>query len=97
MPYPALTGFRITANGTVTQTNYGGRTLHSINVSKLGAGGNTLTIYDGSTSDTIIDSIDTTLAMGTIFYGRLLEKGLTCVLATGTAASISVNISRDKA
>lgn len=68
--------------------------LLRVTVNTKGAGGNTLTLYDGDgASSPVIAIIDTTAASFplTLDYKlRLLHGILTAVLATGTAADVTI-------
>lgn len=65
--------------------------LSSVTINTKGATGNTLTIYDGvDAGGTVIAVIDTTSALGTFLYDLLAFTGLFAVLATGTAADITI-------
>lgn len=64
--------------------------LRGVTINKAGASANTLTIYDNTAgSGTKIATLDTTA--GTTFnYDLQFNVGLTVVMATGTAADITV-------
>lgn len=71
--------------------------LGFININKIGATGNTLAIYDGlDTSGTItptvlLGTIDTTVAAApTRIYDVVFQQGLLIVIASGTAADVTV-------
>ncbi len=84
----------ISANGTSNAIVNGPGTLLAAVVTKKGATANTLDLYDGLTSGgTSLGQIDTTDRVGTILYGpRGLRfgTGLTAVMATGTAGSVTL-------
>lgn len=78
------------ANGT-TVIKSGPGVLASVTINTKGASSNTLTVYDNTAgSGTVIAVIDTTTALGTIPYDIIYNTGLTIVLATGTAADVTV-------
>ncbi len=81
----------LTANAT-TCLKRGPGTLGSININTIGATGNTLKIYDGQdNTGTLMGTIDTTIAAApTRIYNAVFQKGLTVVIATGTAADVTV-------
>lgn len=82
----------ITANGT-TAIRTGPCVLHAVSVNKAGASANTATVYDavaGATTVTVA-IIDTTRAgLGYIEYDITLLNGLQVVVATGTAADLTI-------
>jgi hypothetical protein len=81
----------LNANGTTT-LKQGPGCLHRITFNKAGASSNVLTIYDNTTNSApIIGAINTTSAsMTNLEFGCDFYTGLTVVLATGTAADITV-------
>ena len=80
----------IAANGTTTAKS-GAGLLRRIVINTKGSAANTLTVYDSTTgSGTVIAVIDTTNAGGSFDYELDFATGLTLVLASGTAADITV-------
>lgn len=82
----------LAANGT-TLIRTGPGILHSITINDAGASSNVCTVYDGlSASGTVIATIDTAAATTpvTLLYDVQFNTGLTIVIATGTAANITV-------
>jgi hypothetical protein len=81
----------LAANATTVIQSGAGR-LHSITINTVGASSNTCTVYDNTAgSGTIIATIDTTIAAApTRIFDVEFKTGLTVVLATGTAANITV-------
>lgn len=92
---PSAGGFNfrnLAANGT-TVIRTGRGILHTITINDAGASSNTCTVYDGtSAAGTVIATIDTvtTLFPTTLTFDAEFATGLTVVLATGTAANITV-------
>ena len=88
---PGPQGYHINANGTFV-IKVGPTTIHSLVVNTPGAVNNTVTIYDNTAaSGTIIGVVQSTLGSpATLNYGVDLSIGLTIVVATGTAADITV-------
>lgn len=81
----------IAANGTTT-IRTGRGALHSININTKGASANVITVYDSAAaSGTKIATIDSTVTYGPLIYDAEFITGLTVVLATGTAADITVS------
>jgi hypothetical protein len=81
----------LSANGTTTIKS-GEGVLHAIAINTKGATGNTATIYDNTSgSGTKIATIDTTSQIQTLLYDINFTTGLTVVLASGTAADITVS------
>jgi hypothetical protein len=82
----------IAANGT-SAIRTGPCVLHAVSVNKAGASSNTATVYDnatGGTSNTVA-IIDTTRSgLGYIQYDVTLLNGLQVVVATGTAADLTI-------
>lgn len=67
--------------------------LRRVIINKPGASANTLTLYDNTTATgTVIAVIDTTVARGTLEYGVLCATGLSAIIATGTAADVTLVI-----
>jgi hypothetical protein len=84
-PYP------ISANGTYVIAR-GKCVFGRLTINTKGASSNTITIYDSTTgSGTKVATIDSTSAIGSLFYDVQLLNGLTIVVATGTAADITVS------
>lgn len=81
----------LAANATTT-VKTGAGTLDSIVINTVGASANTITVYDNTAgSGTKIATVDGTIAGGTrIIYNVAFTTGLTIVIATGTAANITV-------
>ena len=81
----------LNANGTTTVKS-GRGVLHSITVNKKGASANIATVYDNTAgSGTVIAVIDTVnMNAQTLLYDLAFNTGLTVVLATGTAADITI-------
>ncbi len=82
------------ANGNITVSVNPGAILGSVVINKLGATGNTLTIYDDTSAVTanIIAVIDTTRSGigGGLDYNVVMSRGIFMVMATGTAADITI-------
>lgn len=80
----------ITANTAGLTLKSGAGTLHSVTINTAGAAANVLTLYDNTAaSGTKIATIDTTTAR-TLTYDLAFATGLEAVVATGTAADITV-------
>lgn len=78
------------ANGTTT-VKTGAGVLRRIVIGSTGSVLNTLTVYDNTTATgSIIALIDTTLQRGSLDFEVNFTTGLTLVLASGTAAHITV-------
>lgn len=91
--------YNITGNGIVTipnPTNPRRRWyLKRIVINTKGASSNVATLYDsdedtGANAEQRIGAIDTTVQPGFIDYDLILQKGIYIVLATGTAANLTV-------
>jgi hypothetical protein len=81
----------LNANGT-TVVQAGAGVLQGININTKGASANTLTLYDNTAaSGTVIAVIDTTGGTAALRFDVKFATGLTAVLATGTAADITVS------
>ena len=81
----------LSANGTTT-IRTGAGILHAISINTKGASANVCTVYDNTAaSGTKIATIDTTVTYGPLIYDANFLTGLTIVLATGTAADITVS------
>lgn len=80
----------INTNTSTTVKNEAGF-LGSVTINTKGVTGNTATLYDGTAATgTVIGVIDTTANVGQLIYNIRLAKGLTVVMATGTAADLTV-------
>ncbi len=65
--------------------------LGEIVINTKGTSSNVLTLYDSLTaSGTKIATIDTTAQIGAIVYNAALTNGLSCNLANGVAADITI-------
>ncbi len=65
--------------------------LHAITVNKKGATANTASVYDGvDAGGTLLGIIDTTVQAGTLLYDYAFTVGLYVVMATGTAADLTI-------
>ena len=65
--------------------------LGSVTVNIVGSGGNTATLYNGTTSNDVIAVIDTTKALGTFLYDVFIMNSLvTVVTAGGTPADLTI-------
>ena len=93
-----MPSFHITEEGTFTLQSAGGATLQSITVNTAGDGA-TITVYDSPTDSGTELAVITPSAPVPLFYGTVLAKGLTIVVATaacditvvlGTGAVINV-------
>lgn len=88
--YESFGGTHLAANAT-TLLKTGQGLLHCITINTKGATANTLTLYDNTAgSGTVIGVIDTTAAAQSLFYDVVFNTGLTVVIATGTAADVTV-------
>lgn len=82
----------LAANATTNAIKSGAGMLHSITINTKGASSNICTVYDALTATgTKIATIDTTANVGTLVFDLKFSTGLTIVIATGTAADITVN------
>lgn len=88
---PTFAYSNLKANATTTVKS-GSGLLHGITINDAGAASNTCTVYDNTAgSGTTIATIDTVELNGrTLIYDVRFATGLTIVLATGTAADITV-------
>jgi hypothetical protein len=79
--------------GTLVSGN-GGCVLGSVIINKVGATGNTLTIYDdtAATAANAIAAIDTTRVGlgGNLDFNVVMSRGIFVVLASGTAADLTI-------
>jgi hypothetical protein len=90
-PTGALNYSHLNGNGTATLRS-GAGWLHTITINIKGAAGNTVTVYDNTNaSGTIIAVIDPTQNLVTLEFDAAFQTGLTIVLASGTAADITVS------
>lgn len=88
--YPVYAKNNLLANAT-TQVKTGSGVLHTLCINTKGAASNTVTVYDNTASSgTIIATIDTTIAPGCYAYDAAFGTGLRIVIATGTAADLTV-------
>lgn len=79
-----------TKTGTLLKTGQG--LLHTVTINTKGAAANTLSIYDGvDNTGTLLATIDTTVAFGSLIYDIGFLVGLYIVSATGTQADITVS------
>jgi hypothetical protein len=91
VPSGGINYTHINGNGTTTPKSSAG-VLHSIVINTKGASANTVTVYDNTAaSGTIIAVIDTTAQVQTLIYDVQFNTGLTVVVATGTAADITIS------
>lgn len=68
--------------------------LHAVNINTKGAASNLLTLYDGTSTAApavVVAVFDTTVSFGTFQYNVTLKAGLFAVLATGTAADLTIS------
>lgn len=82
----------VATNSTGANLAKVGAKLRTITINSKGATSNLLTVYDnalGDTSGDVIAIIDTTVGPGTFRYDCETRKGLSYVLAAGTAADIT--------
>lgn len=80
----------LTANTAGTTVKSGAGTLRAVTVNSAGASSNVLTLYDGtSTGGTKIGTFDTN-SLRTIPFDLAFATGLFAVLATGTAADLTI-------
>lgn len=80
----------IAANTAGTTVKSGAGTLHSVTINTAGASSNVLTLYDNTAaSGTVIAIIDTT-TVRTLVFDAAFATGLEAVLATGTAADVTI-------
>jgi len=87
----------LNANGTTVlggaSTSPGqGWLLHTVTINTKGASSNTLTITDKGNGN-VIAVIDTTAGVQTLTFDAMMAggSGIQCVLATGTAADVTVS------
>jgi hypothetical protein len=76
----------LNANGTTTLASTPVE-LHTVTINTKGASANTLTLSDGANT---IAVIDTTTGTETLTFDCQCRSGLTAVLATGTAADVTI-------
>lgn len=80
----------LAANAT-TQVFSGDGVLHSVCINDQGASSNTASIYDATSgTDNPIAVIDTVTATGCLVYDAAVDNGIRVIIATGTAANITV-------
>ncbi|HEY7309450.1 MAG TPA: hypothetical protein VH643_08845 [Gemmataceae bacterium] len=90
-PSGAFNYTHLNANGTTTIKSGPGM-LHTLTINIKGATGNTITLYDNtSASGTVIAVVDPTQNLITLDFDVAFVNGLTVVLATGTAADITLS------
>lgn len=82
----------LNANGT-TVIKSGQGVLHAVTINTAGASSNTLTLYDNTeASGTVLAVINTQSTNRSDFtYKVRFGTGLTAVLATGTAADVTIS------
>lgn len=82
----------LNANGTTVLTSVGCK-LHTVSINTKGAAANTLTLYDGTVAQNVIIAIIDTvnLATNVLVYDVDTRNGLTAVMATGTAADVTIS------
>jgi hypothetical protein len=86
----ALNYKHVNANGT-TVVNAGACLLQAVIINSKGVSSNTVTVYDNTAgSGTVVAVIDTTSQVVTLTFSAQMGTGLTIVMATGTAADITV-------
>jgi hypothetical protein len=90
-PTGALSYSHLNSNGSTTLKSAAGW-LHSVSINSKGATGNTATLYDNTTaSGTLLAVIDTTAQIQTLLFDVAFQTGLTVVLASGSAADLTVS------
>jgi hypothetical protein len=88
---PAYNGTCLEANAT-TVIRTGRGVLHGITINTKGASSNVITVYDGlSAGGTLLATIDSTVDPTIFLYDITFTTGLTIVIATGTAAKVTVS------
>lgn len=88
---PAYTAAHLAANAS-TLVKTGAGTLHTININKLGATANTMTVYDGiDNTGAVLAVIDTTANAISRYYDVSFATGLYVVIATGTAPDSTIS------
>lgn len=88
--FQSFNGTNLLANAT-TLVRTGAGILHGITINTKGATANTLKFYDGLTAGgTLKGTIDTTVTPGLWQFDMIFTTGLTIVIATGTAADVTV-------
>lgn len=91
----ATTRYKLTNLAALATTTIKSGTgyLHAITINTAGATGNTIVVYDNTAaSGTIIASINgLTPAGSTLLFDGQFVTGLTVILATGTAADITLS------
>lgn len=88
---PNYQGKNLAANAsTIVKT--GSSVLHTVTINKKGATGNTLTLYDGvDNTGVLLATIDTTANVGYLEYDIACKVGIFAVVATGTAADLTLS------
>lgn len=90
-PAGAFNCTHLNALGTTTLKS-GPGVLHTLVLNSKGASGNTLTLYDSTSgSGTVLAVVDATQNVASLTYDVNFTTGLTAVLATGTAADVSLS------
>lgn len=81
----------LAANGTAVVAPNSCK-LKRVVINNQGASSNTLTIYDNASagSGNVVATIDTTEVKDTLEYGVIMKNGITVVMATGTAADLTI-------
>lgn len=83
--------FKHLAANATTVVKTGSGVVSAVLLNTIGGSSNTLTLYDGlSASGTVIAIIGTTVAAARFPIGVLFVTGLTVVIATGTAADVTI-------
>lgn len=92
LPAGSFTFTHLSANGNSDAIKSGVGMLHAVTVNTKGATGNALTLYDSLThgSGATIAVIDTTAQVTTLLLDVAFLVGLSCSLATGTAADVTL-------
>lgn len=85
--------FKNLAANAATTVKSGPAFLHTLTINKAGASSNTVTVYDGTdTNGVLIATIDGTAAAGnTLLFDICCVTGIHVVIATGTAADITLS------
>jgi hypothetical protein len=81
----------LAANAATTVKSGSGK-CHALTINKAGASSNVISVYDGTdTNGTLLATIDGTAAAGSTFLRNArFVTGLHVVIATGTAADITI-------
>lgn len=89
--FPAGYNYEHLASNASTLVKTGGGFLHTIVINKIGATGNTLTVYDGTdNTGAVIAVFDTTSTVRPSPYDCVFKTGLYVTLASGTAADVTI-------